>query len=40
MKRYFVYVVNLMFLSTSVGISQVKALAACGPTQSENQMRE
>jgi len=39
MKRFFLYAVILTFLSTSVGIAQVKAPAACGPTPSENQMR-
>ena len=39
MKRFFLYVVILTFLSTSVGIAQVKTPPACGPTPSENQMR-
>jgi len=39
MKRILLYAVILAFLSTGIGIAQVKAPAPCGPTPSENQMR-
>lgn len=39
MKRFFLYAVILAFLSTSVGIAQVKAPAAFGPVPTKNQMR-
>ena len=39
MNKLFLYGIILAFLSTSIGIAQVKIPAACGPTPSENQMR-
>lgn len=39
MNRFFLYIVVLVFLSTSVGIAQVKAPAAFGPVPTKNQMR-
>jgi len=39
MNKLFLYAVILAFLSTSIGIAQVKTPAACGPTPSDNQMR-
>ena len=39
MKRILLYAVILAFFSTSVGIAQVIAPAAYGPTPSGNQMR-